>query len=198
MSISSNVDDIGDTKNKNPSVLCLLDFVLGNMIIHYSKMRVLHPRQGMEDILEVVREEKLLAGNIKLIYLLAGRADAHLGSGTVIQGMEKLLDGLIKINPKIMCVLGGIIMSPSDSPELMRNIGDINVRISKVASRDQHWQFFDPNLCIALAGVPQKRFYDKEEKINKAGCRFIAQALVAASKNARMLQNYGSLPPKIV
>lgn len=57
---------------RDPSVLCLLDHVLGNMVIHYLKTRVVHPRQGLDDILEIVKEENLITSSIKLIYLLVG------------------------------------------------------------------------------------------------------------------------------
>lgn len=165
------------------------------MTIHYSRTRVLHPRQGFEDIIEVVREENLLDSGIKLIYLLAGRADVHLSPFEVSRGLDKLLDGLAKINPRIMCVLGAILKLPSDTSDTQRRIDDINAKLAKTALRNQHWLFFDPNLSISLAGIPQKRFFDKYGKVNRAGCRFVAQALVASSKGARMLQNYSSLPP---
>lgn len=180
---------------RKPAVLCLFDHAIGNMVIHYSRTRILHPRQGLEDILEVLREEKLLDEDIKLIYLLAGRADSHLNPLAVGRSLEKLLDGISKINPRVMCVLGGVLMLPSDGEETRHNMAEINLRFAKTAVKDQHWLFFNPNLSVSLAGNPQRRFFDREGKLNKTGCRFVAQALVAASKAARMLQNFASLPP---
>lgn len=98
-------------------MLCLFDHVLGNMVIHYSRTRIIHPRQGLEDILEILREENLLDGDIKLIYFLAGRADAIQNPLAVGRSLEKLLDGVSKISPRVMCVLGGILILPSDNEE---------------------------------------------------------------------------------
>lgn len=193
MKVEENTESTQE--RKGPSVLCLLDFAFGNMTIHYSRTRILHARQGFEDVLEVVREDKLLDSGIKLVYLLAGRADAHLSPSVVQMSLEKLLDGLVKINPKVMLVLGGILKVPSDTLETQKNVGDINVRLAHLASKDPHYLYFDPNLSVCLAGMPQKRFFDKMQRVNRAGCRFIAQALVGASKGAQMLQNYNSLPP---
>lgn len=181
---------------RDPTILCLLDYILGNLTIHYSRTRVIHARQGFDDILEVVREENLLANGIKLIYLLIGRADCFAHPGSVIRSAEKLLDGLTRINPRIMIVIGGIISDPADSTNVRTNAVDINQKLAKLAENDHHWVFFNPNISISVAGEPQKRFFDKEGKVNKAGCRFIAQALVATSRSARMLQNYDLIPLK--
>lgn len=183
-------------ENKNATVLCLLDYVLGNMIIHYSNTRVLHPRQGFEDVLEVVREENWITDSTKMIYLLIGRADIQSAPGSILRAVEVLLNGLARIQPKIMVVLGAIIVCPSDTREMCENIFEVNRRLAKVADFDHHWLFFDSNASISLAGNPQKRFFDKDARINKAGCLFIAQGLVATSKAARMLQKFNELPPK--
>lgn len=142
-------------------MLCLFDHIIGNMVIHYSRMRFLHPRQGLEDILEVLREEKLLDEDIKLIYLLAGRADVHLDPLAVGCSLEKLLDGIAKMNPRVMCVIGGIMMLPTDNEKARVNLLQINQRLEKTAAKDQHWLYFNPNLTVSLAGDPQKRFFDK-------------------------------------
>lgn len=184
------------TSSKNPSILCLLDHALGNMIIHYSKTRVLHPGQGFDDILEVIRVDNLLLEGTKLVYLLAGHASILQVPGSVVNHLEKLLEGMYKLNPKIMCVLGAIVILPDDGPEIRTAVHDINFRIARLAEKDLHWSFFDTNQSVSLAGQPQKHFFDKEGKVNKAGCRFIAQGLVATSRAARMLQNYAILPPK--
>lgn len=181
---------------RDPTILCLLDYTLGNLMIHYSRTRVLHARQGFEDILEVVREEQLMANGIKLIYMLVGRADCSSPPGSVIRNVEKLLDGLTRINPRIMIVIGGVVMDPADSTNAKASVMEINQRLAKLAENDHHWIFFNPNISISVAGEPQKRFFDKERRVNKAGCRFIAQALVATSKSARMLQNYDLIPLK--
>lgn len=183
---------------KQLSVLCILDDILGNLIIHYSKTRVLHPRQGIDDILEVVREENLLDNGIKLVYLLAGRPDKSLPPVNFGHNVEKLLDGMAKIIPRIMVVLGAVIINPGDDWETKCNIVDLNSKLARIAEGDHHWLFFNANTSISVAGDPQKRFFDKLGRVNKAGCRFIAQGLVGSSKAARMLQNFSSLPPKTV
>lgn len=182
--------------SKNPAVLCLLDHMLGNMIIHYSRTRIIHSRQGFEDILEIVNEEKLLDNGIKMVYLLAGRADVSQPPGSVVRAVEKLLDGLAKIQPRILIVIGAILGGPADSMYIRNNLEEINVRLADLANRDHHWLFFNPNLSISVAGEVQKRFFDKEERVNKPGCRFIAQGLVSTSKAARLLQKYHVLPPR--
>lgn len=206
MQIQISKDKIADVSgqttekpvSKSTTVLCMFDNILGNLIIHYSKIRVLHPQQGFEDILEVVREEKLLGEGIKLIYLLAGRADIlHAPSG-VTRNVEKLLHGLARIEPRIMVVIGAILIVPSDSKLIRESIHEINHSLARIAETDHHWVFFNPNISVSIAGEPQKRFFDREDKVNKAGCRFIAQGLVASSKAARMLQNFSYLPPKKV
>lgn len=87
-------------------------------------------------------------------------------------------------------------MDPLDSPIVRGYIQEFNQNLAALAQQDHHWLFFDPNTSISVAGEPQKRYFDKDRKINKAGCRFIAQGLVATSKAARMLQNFGILPPR--
>lgn len=181
---------------RKPTVLCILDHKLENLLIHYSRTRVLHPRQGIEDILEVIREESLLEGGIKLVYLLAGRPDISVSPMTFGHNVQKLLDGMAKVAPRIMVVIGGVLMDPTDSPGTKANIAEINSGLSLLAETDHHWLYFNTNASISVAGEPQKRFYDKVGKINKAGCRFIAQGLVANSKSAQMLQNFSYLPPK--
>lgn len=181
---------------KDPTVLCLLDSVFGNMTIHYSSTRIVHPRQGFEDILEIVREEQLISHSTKLVYLLVGQADVLTSSGSVIRSVEKLLDGLAKIQPRIMIVIGAILLDPSDTIAARANILEINQKLGRLAEQDHHWSFFNPNVCITVAGEPQKHFFDRENRINKAGCRLVAQALVATSKSARMLQKFSLLPPK--
>lgn len=183
---------------QKPTVLCILDHILGNLIIHYSRTRVLHPRQGVEDVLEVIREENLLADGIKLVYLLAGRPDISLSPGTFGRNVEKLLDGMARIVPRIMIVIGAVLVDPSDGSQMLDNIREMNARLSRIAEGDHHWLYFNTNLSISVAGQPQKRFFDKLGKVNKNGCRFIAQGLVASSKAVRMLQNFTSLPPKNV
>lgn len=93
----------GDIK---PAVLCILDHMLGNMIIHYSRTRVLHPRQGFEDLPEIIREEQILDEFIKLIYLLMGRADVLSLPGSAISSVKKCLDALSRKQPRVMVVLG--------------------------------------------------------------------------------------------
>lgn len=183
-------------RNNNPAVLCLLDHVLGNMVIHYSRTRRIHPRQGFEDILEIVREEKLLDEGIKLIYLLVGRADVYQSSGSVIISVEKLLEGFSRIQPRVLTVVGAVLSVPSDTHDVRANIREINLSLASLAEKDHHWLYFNTNLSVSVAGEVQKRFFDREMKVNKAGCRFIAQGLVASSKAARMLQNYHVLPLK--
>lgn len=187
---------ISQEATKSPAILCLLDYVFGNMVIHYSRSRVIHPRQSFEDMLELVREERLVSESIKMIYLLVGRADILSSSGSVIRSLEKLLEGFARIQPRIMVVVGAILVLPSDTMKERANIIEINQRIQGLTDGDHHWSFFNPNVCIAIAGEPQKRFFDRDRKLNKAGCRFVAQALVATSKSARMLQNFELLPPK--
>lgn len=183
-------------KSNGPTVLCLLDHILGNMVIHYSRTRVIHPRQGFDDVLEIIREEKLLDQGIKLIYLLVGRADVYQPPGLVIHSMEKLLGGFSRIQPRVLTVLGGILNTPADEFSISENIKEINRRLAELAGRDHHWLYFDPNVSVSVAGQVQKRFFDKEGRLNKPGCRFMAQGLVATSKAARLLQNYYNLPTK--
>lgn len=183
----------GDIK---PAVLCILDFMLGNMIIHYSRTRVLHPRQGFDDLPEIIREENILDEFIKLVYLLMGRADILSLPGVTMASVKKSLDALSKQQPRVMVVLGAILVDPLDPINVRNQIQDFNQKLASLAQQDHHWLFFDPNISISVAGEPQKRFFDKDRKINKAGCRFIAQGLVATSKAARMLQNYSILPPR--
>lgn len=179
-----------------PAILCLLDYILGNMIIHYSRSRVLHARQGFDDVPEIIREENLLERGIKLIYLLIGRADGGLPAGSVLRSVEKLLDFLFKKQPRVMTVIGGIVLDPMDGPDIRSNMLEINQKLASLAQNDHHWLFFNPNASISVAGETQRQFFDRDRKVNKAGCRFIAQGLVATSKAARMLQNYNILPPK--
>lgn len=183
------------SQDRSPSVLCLLDFVLGNMTIHYSRTRVLHPRQGLEDVMEVVREENLLSQNIKLVYCLVGRADVLLAPAAFARLFDKLLLALARINPRIMCVIGGIVACPGDSNEIRNNVVEINQSLARLAERDHHWLFFNPNICLSFGGEPQRKFFDGKAQLVRSGCRAVAQALVAASKSARMLQNFGVLPP---
>lgn len=166
------------------------------MVIHYSRTRIVHPRQGFEDILEILREENLISQGIKVVYLLVGRADLLSPPLQVIKNMERLLGGMANLQPKIMVVVGALIVLPSDSLKERANILEINQKIAKMVERDHHWVFFNPNISVSIAGEPQKRFFDRENRINRAGCRFVAQALVATSKSARMLQNFDLLPPK--
>lgn len=166
------------------------------MVIHYSRMRRVHPRQGFDDVLEILREEKLLDDGIKLIYLLIGRADLDQSPGSVIISVEKLLEGFSRSQPRVLTVLGAILMTPWDSTSTKEKIKEINQSLSVLAEKDHHWLYFNTNVSISVAGEVQKRFFDREGRVNKAGCRFIAQGLVASSKAARMLQNYHILPPK--
>lgn len=159
---------------------------------------MLHPGQGIDDILEVVDEESLLSDNIKLLYLLAGRSDSHLSPGVFGHNLEVLLEGLMKRKPRLMCVLGGLVISPFDGDNRIQSITEINGKIARVAEKDHHWLFFDPNSGVAPGCLPTKRFFDKDGLVNRAGCRIVAKGLVAASKGARMLQNYAVLPPKII
>lgn len=191
-----NAQNLGS--NRRPSVLCIFDHILGNMIIHYSKTRILHPRQGIEDILEVIREENLLNDGIKLVYLLAGRPDMSVSAVEFGHRVEKLLDGMAKIAPRIMVVIGAVLIEPSDSWETKVNIAEINSKLARIAECDHHWLYFNTNVSISVGGDPQRKFFEKSGKINKTGCRFIAQGLVSSSKAARMLQNFASLPPKMV
>lgn len=183
---------------RQPTVLCVLDHILGNLTIHYSRTRVLHPRQGIEDVLEVIKEEKLLNDGIKLVYLLAGRPDASVSPMTFSHNMEKLLDGMSKLVPRLMVVIGGVLMDPLDGRDIKTNITEINSKLAVLADSDHHWLYFNSNASISIGGESQKRFFDKMGKVNKAGCRFIAQGLVASSKAARMLQNFTYLPPKSI
>lgn len=102
------------SEEQHPTVLCLLDYSLGNMIIHYSKTRVLHPRQGLEDLFEVIMEENLLGDTTKLIYLLIGWADISLNPGVVARNVETLLENVAKLQPRIMTVIGAIVINPLD------------------------------------------------------------------------------------
>lgn len=174
----------------------MLDYVLGNLIIHYSKTRILHPRQGFGDLFEVITEEHLLTNSTKLVYLLVGRAEVQSPPGSVIEALETLLENVSKEQPRVMTVLGAVLISPWDSITTRANIVEINQRMAKLAERDHHWLYFNSNHSVSLAGEPQKRFFDRDGKLNKPGCRFLAQGLVATSKAARMLQNYNDLPPK--
>lgn len=183
-------------ENKAATVLCLFDHALGNMIIHYARVRILHPRQGFDDVLEVVREEKLLSDVVKLVYLLVGRADLHLSPGTTVCSVEKVLEGFSRIQAKVLTVVGAVMMLPSDSRSVRNNLVELNQRLARLAEKDHHWLFFDPNVSVSLAGEPQRKFFDREGKLNKSGCRTVAQSLVATAKAARMLQKYSSLPPK--
>lgn len=184
-------------QKREPTILCLLDHVLGNMMIHYARSHVVHPKQGFKDILEIVLTENLLANGIKLVYLLVGRADILSLPGLVIREAEKLLDGLAKIQSRIMIVVGAVLILPSDSPRDKANIRELNQKLQILSEKDHHWVFFNPNVSVAVAGDPQKWFFDREGKLNKAGCRFVAQALVATSKSARMLQNFDLLLEKL-
>lgn len=184
-----------ESGSRPSAVLCLLDFVLGNMIIHYSKTRVLHPGQGLDDIAEILNEEGLFGQGIKLVYCLVGRASSHLGPSAFICLFEKLLISLARINPRIMCVIGGVILCPGDGPQDRENIIEINLKLARLAEQDHHWLFFNPNITLSFGGVPQKKFFDAKGQVVKPGCRVLAQALVSASKSARMLQNYAVLPP---
>lgn len=182
--------------NREPSVLCLLDHVLGNMLIHYSKTRVVHPRQGLDDILEIVKEENLILSSIKLIYLLVGRVDSLMSPGSVICSAEKVLKGFSRLQPRVMTLVGGIVILPQDSTEVRANITEINKELAKLIEKEHHWAFFNPNISVSIATVPERRYFDREGKLNKAGCRLVAQGLVATSKAARMLQGFSNLPPK--
>lgn len=146
----------------------------------------------------MIREESLLSGGIKLVYLLAGRPDISMSPVVFGRNIEKLLDGMARIAPRIMIVLGAVLMDPADSAQVRSNILEINAKLAKLAERDHHWLYFNANISISIAGIPQKRFFDKLGRVNKAGCRFIAQGLVASSKAGRMLQNFAVLPPKTV
>lgn len=183
------------TNQRPASILCLLDHVYGNMIIHYARSRVLHPRQGLEDIFEVIKEENLIDSNIKLVYLLAGRADLHLSASAFLRGLEKLLYDIARMNPRLMVVIAGIVLAPDDPPQARTNLADINLKMARLADRDHHWLYFNPNNCLMLGGEPQRKLFDNKGQLVKAGCRVVAQALVGASKSARMLQNFGVLPP---
>lgn len=183
-------------KNNSPAVLCLLDHVLGNMVIHYSRTRIIHPRQGVDDVLEIIHEENLLDNNIKLIYLLVGRADVFSPPVSVVHAVEKLLEGFSKLQLRVLTLVGAILVTPTDTQNMRTNIGEINAQLARLADRDHHWLFFNPNVSVSIAGEVQRRFFDKEGRLNKAGCRFVAQGLVATSKAARMVQNYHILPPK--
>lgn len=194
--IDKNTRGIKRELNKNHTVLCLFDHALGNLIIHYSRIRILHPGQGFDDVMEVVREEKLLDDHTKLIYMLIGRADLHLSPGSIIHSVEKVLEGFSRIQPKVLTVIGAVLMLPSDNMMVKTKINKLNRALARLAEGDHHWLFFDPNVAISVAGEPQKRFFDREEKLNKPGCRFVAQSLVATTKAARMLQKYNMLPDK--
>lgn len=186
------------TSQRSPSILCLMDYVYGNMMIHYSKSRVLHCGQGLDDILEVVKEYALLDLTIKLIYLLAGRADALLEPSAFVRGLEKLLWEFARLNPRLMFVIGGVVVTLEDNPQARDNIAEINLRVARLAEKDHHWLYFNPNSCLMLGGEPQRKMCDGRGQLVKSGCRVVAQALVAASKSARMLQNFGVLPPLAV
>lgn len=143
-------------------------------------------------------EEALLGPTIKLIYLVVGRADAHLSPVVFARNYENLLVGLARMEPRIMCVIGGLILCPEDSEQAKLNMSEINLALARLADKDPHWLYLNPNNSLGLGGQPQKRFFDKNSKVVKAGCRALAQALVAASKSARMIQNFAVLVPKSV
>lgn len=195
----NTTESIANTKpeqSNNHTVLCLFDHVLGNMIIHYSRIRVLHPRQGFDDIMEVTKEEQLLEDQTKLIYMLIGRADLHLSPGSIIHSVEKVLEGFSRINSRVLTVIGAMLILPSDSQLIRVKLNEVNKALARLAEKDHHWLFFDPNLAVSLVGEPQKRYFDREGKLNKPGCRIVAQSLVATAKAARMLQKYNALPEK--
>lgn len=205
------ISDLGDNAGTAPrlqqtptgpekaaTVLCVLDFVLGNLKIHYSRTKVLHPRQGLSDVMEVMREEGLLAESVRLIYFLAGRADLHLSASAFGRSLEKLLDDISSLNPRVMLVMGGLVMSPNDTDDCKSNLVEINSKIAKIAEKDPHWAYFNPNFVLSLGGQVQKRFFDRDGKLNNQGCIVVAKGLVSVSKLGRMHQNFGVLPPRII
>lgn len=132
---------------------------------------------------------------LSLVYLLVGRADSHLSPVTFSWAYEKLLQGLARLNPKLMCILGGVLIWPEDAAKIKQNAEEINIRLAWLADKDQHWLAFNPNISLGLGGVPRRRVFDKNGRVLKVGCRALLQAIVAASKSPCMLQNYGVLPP---
>lgn len=171
---------------------------MGNLKIHYSRTRVLHSRQGLDDIFEVVREENLLSPNIRVLYFMAGRADVHLSPSIFGRSLEQALRAIWNLNPRLMVVISGVIIAPNDADELKVAIMEINQKIGKIADRDPHLLFFNPNIGLSLGGGPQRRFFDKDSKVNNQGCSIVARGIVAASKNGRMHQNYSALAPKAI
>lgn len=146
----------GQESKREPTILCLLDHSLGNLMIHYARTTVIHPKQGFDDILELVREEDLLSKNIKLIYLLVGRPDMFSAPLSSIRSAEKLPEGFAKMQPKIMVVVGAVLVLPWDTPWEKAEILELNQKLWNVAEKDHNWVFFNLNICVSLAGEPQK------------------------------------------
>lgn len=182
-------------RERVPTVLCILDFLLSNLTMHYSVSKVLHPGQGLEEIVELFKAGLLSLNNIRLVYILAGRADSHLSPGEFVRRLEVLLNYLHSVSPRVMVLLAGLIIEPTDSGDIAVNITEVNQRISRIADKNPHWLYCNPNTVLALGGVPQKRFFNKDGFVLKSGCMNIAKFVVAASRGARMQKNFDVLPP---
>lgn len=163
--------------------------------MHYSITRVLHPRQGLEELKDMIRGTELNLENTRLVYFLAGRAEVHLSPAEFAKSLEQVLRELQRRSPRIMILLGAIPMFPTDSPQVRANILELNLRMARLADRDPHWLFCNINNVLTMGGQPQKKFFDSEGKVSKAGCRLVAQNVVAASRSARMQRNFDVLDP---
>lgn len=178
-----------------PTVLCILDHVLCNLTIHYSQTMVLRHDQGLRELTKLVRQDRFDLSRIRLVYLLAGRADAHLPPATFGRVLEDLLQAFQRKAPRIMILVCAVLMVVSDSDKDRLAIREINLKMAKIADKDPHWQFCNPNSVLALAGNPQKRFFSDTGLIQNNGCMTLAKVIVAASKNARMQKNFDLLRP---
>lgn len=180
---------------RQTSVLCILDHTFCNLMMHYSETIILHPGQSWSEILDLVNKGDINLNGIRLVYLLAGRADCHHAPSRVLKRVEELLRGLQSKSSRVMCLLGSVVLLPSDKLELQMNIKEINLHLAKLAEKDPHWLFCNFNSSLALGGIPQKRFFDKQGVVSTAGCRIVAKSVVAASKGARMQRNFDLLAP---
>lgn len=176
-------------------MLCILDHEFAQLKIFKSVTQILNSRQGLPEIAEMVLQDKLRVDNMRLVYFLAGRADAHLSSSAFTRSLEAILANFRWKNPRLMCLLCSVLITPNDTDDIKSGIADINRRLARIAEKDPHWLYCNINAAVSQKGVPNRKFFDKEGNLLRGGCISVAQAVTTTARIAKMQQEFDLLPP---
>lgn len=182
------------TENEAPTVLCFLDYILNNLIIYKSISKHLKLNQGFGEIAEMLFQGVVHLKEFRVVFILAGRADLGQSPSVVAKSAETVLANMRWKNPRIMCLINALLHAPNDTDEQKLDIIEINRKLNKIADKDEHWLFYNPNPVLALGGIPDKRYFDRLGFLNRSGCMQLARAVTTQYRDAKMQQNFDALP----